>query len=1074
MRILAIRGSNIASLTEFDIDFQAEPLRSAGIFAITGPTGAGKSSLLDAMCLALFQRAPRLDDLSGREAKVESRFGEIGQADIRNLLRRGSDTGHAECDFRGGDGRAYRARWGYRAAKRKGAAVQEEMSLVRLDDGQVLAGSSSRKGEFQGQILSLLGLTYNQFMRTVLLAQGRFAEFLRSNEDDRADLLEKLTGTEVYGRISKRIYERTAQALEQVANQERDREGLALLDPEELDRRSHRLGELEADLPRAEARREETRRFLEAIGRLETLRRTRAELSREREATRSKREAAARELAEAKARWELAEQQALQAQPRIAVARELDAALETARGVQVQRAQALAEAVRVVEQVEGRYRELCASRDEVAKAIGLDRKWLDEKRLKLEPLAENWGLWQEKLRQADRHRAEESEAEVSRAASAVALQQAVARCDAVSGELSRMALDEGPGVEELHASLAAISGRRGILQAALPILEARAELGVGEQELSERECALPGLESRAKELEASWSRAKRVLDETRSALSGDVEHLRAALRDGTPCPVCGSADHPWATALPALNALVERQAQAEAAARVAYESSRQERDRAVAQVEAQRRVLVPLRKKAGSAEVDERLVQELQGREDPVEWVDDRLVELGERERGDLARLTTLRRRDEVRAGLAEAQTKRDLARAALDRDLARLEVAQAAMESCLALLDKPFGSAAWRTRWLENPAFAKQVTDSVEEFVVRRESLDRNLRREEPLAAAIATQSEVVKARQAEVSACREESEASRDAVDALLERRRSVLEGRAVPEVVSMLEMELRTARGRHDEVRDAHDRAAVGAASLEGRAIETERQERAETEELRRRGVVLDVGPEEATDPAGWAEPARRKMTELEASIAATRREAAELAIGLARDAENRGRAGEIGRKLSALREVHAQWSLLCDQVGSADGKKFKRIAQQFTLEILLEEANAQLVTVAPRYSLRMLGSSMHFGVLDHENYGELRPVQTLSGGESFLVSLGLALGLSRMAGGEISVESLFIDEGFGTLDAETLRCVMVALSSLHAQGRKVGLITHVEEMKEQIPVRIEVVKLGQGASRVEVRG
>ncbi|MEK7393895.1 MAG: AAA family ATPase, partial [Fibrobacterota bacterium] len=89
MRILAIRGSNIASLTEFDIDFQAQPLRSAGIFAITGPTGAGKSSILDAMCLALYQRAPRLDDLSGRETKVESRFGEIGQADIRNLLRRG-------------------------------------------------------------------------------------------------------------------------------------------------------------------------------------------------------------------------------------------------------------------------------------------------------------------------------------------------------------------------------------------------------------------------------------------------------------------------------------------------------------------------------------------------------------------------------------------------------------------------------------------------------------------------------------------------------------------------------------------------------------------------------------------------------------------------------------------------------------------------------------------------------------------------------------------------------------------------------------------------------------------------
>lgn len=143
-------------------------------------------------------------------------------------------------------------------------------------------------------------------------------------------------------------------------------------------------------------------------------------------------------------------------------------------------------------------------------------------------------------------------------------------------------------------------------------------------------------------------------------------------------------------------------------------------------------------------------------------------------------------------------------------------------------------------------------------------------------------------------------------------------------------------------------------------------------------------------------------------------------------------------------------------------------------QYTLEVLLEEANLQLRSIAPRYSLIRLGSSMHFGVSDHESYQEVRPVQTLSGGESFLVSLALALGLSHMAGGELSVESLFIDEGFGTLDGETLQGVMAALSGLHAQGRKVGLITHVEEMKEQIPAQVRVVKLGQGASRIEIVG
>ena len=113
-------------------------------------------------------------------------------------------------------------------------------------------------------------------------------------------------------------------------------------------------------------------------------------------------------------------------------------------------------------------------------------------------------------------------------------------------------------------------------------------------------------------------------------------------------------------------------------------------------------------------------------------------------------------------------------------------------------------------------------------------------------------------------------------------------------------------------------------------------------------------------------------------------------------------------------------------------------------------------------------------MHFGVLDQEQFGELRPVHTLSGGESFIVSLALALGLSEMASSEIHIESLFIDEGFGTLDSTTLQSVMTALAGLHSQGRQVGLITHVEEMKQQIPVRIEITHESQGASRVCVIG
>jgi exonuclease SbcC len=181
-----------------------------------------------------------------------------------------------------------------------------------------------------------------------------------------------------------------------------------------------------------------------------------------------------------------------------------------------------------------------------------------------------------------------------------------------------------------------------------------------------------------------------------------------------------------------------------------------------------------------------------------------------------------------------------------------------------------------------------------------------------------------------------------------------------------------------------------------------------------------------------------------------------------------------AQNLQKDVEAQSKIVFRWNLLNNEIGKADGSAFKEIAQAFTLEILLEHANSQLKQMTNRYTLKQINESLMFGVIDRDFYDEERPVHTLSGGETFIVSLALALGLSAMTSAGLSIESLFIDEGFGTLDSETLKSVMMALSSLHSQGRKVGLITHVEEMKEQIPVSIVVQKVGQGKSRVEVIG
>ncbi len=225
MRILAIRGCNLASLAgEFEIDLAHGALASAGVFAIVGPTGAGKSTLLDAMCVALFDRTPRL---TNRSTVVVGRGDDdpaaLGAQDVRTLLRRGASAGWAEVDFESGDARRYRARWSVRRARgaSDGRFQSQQVTLTAIDGGEQLGGT---KTETLEAIHQRLGLSFEQFRRSALLAQGEFAAFLRSEGKDRSELLERMTGTELYSQLSVRAHVKAALAEQRL----RERQGAAL------------------------------------------------------------------------------------------------------------------------------------------------------------------------------------------------------------------------------------------------------------------------------------------------------------------------------------------------------------------------------------------------------------------------------------------------------------------------------------------------------------------------------------------------------------------------------------------------------------------------------------------------------------------------------------------------------------------------------------------------------------------------------------------------------------------------------------------------------------------------------
>ncbi|WNG14318.1 AAA family ATPase [Cystobacter fuscus] len=302
MKILAIRGRNLASLVDdFALEMDQPPLDRMGLFAITGATGAGKSTLLDAMCLALFDCTPRLVQGSG---VLVGRAGEdekvrVKDTDARGMLRRGAVEGFAEVEFLGRDGRRYRAKWSvHRARERLDGTIQlPEMSLVDVASGQRFG---AKKSEVLKAIEEKLGLSFEQFRRSALLAQGEFAAFLRAKKDDRAELLERMTGTEVYSRMSIAAHKRKQQvdaALEKLA---RGVEAISLMSEEE--RRQQEEG-----LAREEAARAEAQAVQSRAEHAVRWYRTRAELAaREREAE-AERERAGRALQDAEPRrleWE--------------------------------------------------------------------------------------------------------------------------------------------------------------------------------------------------------------------------------------------------------------------------------------------------------------------------------------------------------------------------------------------------------------------------------------------------------------------------------------------------------------------------------------------------------------------------------------------------------------------------------------------------------------------------------------------------------------------------------------------------------------------------------------------------
>ena len=1199
MKILAIRGCNLASLAgEFEIDLSHGALGGAGVFAIVGNTGAGKSTLLDALCVALFDRTPRLTNHStvkvGRGADDKAL---LGAQDVRTLLRRGTSQGWAEVDFESGDARQYRARWSVRRARGQsdGTLQDEQLTLTAIEGGERFGGT---KTETLKAIHARLGLSFDQFRRSALLAQGEFAAFLRADGKDRSELLERMTGTQIYSRLSVAAHVKAALAEQRLRDGRAAALAIAVMDePAEQAIRA----ELEnASAAAAVARRRHAAAVEAARWIAEAQRRTRdlAEAGAEHAAARAALVAAEADRAELALRrraellrpvWDEAarlERGALAAAAEVTSVE--DAAAHAAHDLAAiaerrARIAAMHEPVRAARIAAGIV-ERSATADQgepAARTAADDAAWLAA-RAALAPEIAAWpelearfaqhGALGDAIAALDRALGEhtESKGKLERAhkvlageVQAAAHKHEEAKRKAASYSQKRgLTLDAARRLEdEARTRLGEVERLVAIAAAARAALGALEEIDRGLAEITARVAG--GAAERRTLAEAHRlayalrAEQARVVEELRRAAG--YEHARAELIDGDPCPLCGATEHPWRTRgalddviASAEGRLATTQAELDAIATQvaaitardqhdARERARLTRDRAAA-VAGTGSAITVWRDQLGA--LGELLLVDDPGLPAAEALAADRQAQA--KKKLEDARMTRSQTEAATKAA-QDAQAEVQLCQVAVDQlagKLGELDRRRAELDATIGRARGERASrfehhatlarelAAAMARWMaalpadDTPRRGRgggargsvAADPTLEVALVARLAASAPLRRvpddlsSSPLAIvriAMAAVAQAFRERAERIA----HADAALSAAAAAIEREARDVD-RAVAEHTARrgaaetrrdeLYRELADANARLDAARGAAgfgadelrrllsadpSRVDVLAERLAALDRKVERTRAVVTERERHVAEHAAARPvRDATlDPAGdlfGARPTADHHTArlaaeaadvdaLAAAVVAAERRAAELAATLAADAAARARRAAQLADVAAAEASAEIDRILGDVIGSHDGKLFRSFAQSLTLDSLLAVANAHLEELAPRYQLeRVPRHDLELQVIDRDLGSEVRSVQSLSGGESFLVSLALALGLSSMSAHDVRVRTLLIDEGFGTLDPATLDSALSVLDALQATGRQVGVISHVPALVERVGAHVRVVQRGGGRSEVIV--
>jgi len=1234
MRILSLRLKNLNALKgEWKIDFTQSPFIDNGLFTITGPTGAGKTTLLDAICLALYHQTPRLGAISTSN---------------NDIMTRGTAECLAEVEF-DIKGKAYRAFWSMRRARGRadGNLQSADVELAEVESGKVLATQVRPKSE---EIEKLTGLNFARFTKSMMLSQGDFAAFLNANEADRAELLEELTGTEIYGHISQAVHQQFSDAKQKKKEFALKLEGVTLLSEEqvtELQQEQNNtkqkvtalnqtLSELqqqhtwqqavksnEASLHQAKQAQHTANSAIEEakddLDRLqqsepaETLRMPYAQRNAlQQDVTTYQRRlndktAQLPDLQGKKAQHLADVNKAEQA---LAVAKQQNTALEKRINVHVipldnqiaQHVSAQQKANEAAQRSKASVNTLTATREQTESASAENKaklkaleSYLDE-HSSLGDIAEFISGWSETARylESEQQQLKTQQQQVDDEGQALAtLDDSIAKSNQVLSELTQK--DDAEKVQLASSEKALAAALNNTSKASLQKerdvklhhWDNLIRLGHVQQRYISNQQDIASLNTQKSELanalkqqQDERSALADAYRETRSnlkdvealiALDAEVAHLRAQLKEGEPCPVCGANEHTTSSVAIDVPETVKKrdylkqqlddieQKGAKAKDSVTQtELTLSQIDKQHQKAMSQHNELLENWKQLASelsadvpsfTQVDIHIAQSVANFTQQFKMrLDEINAQLANIEHAEQALTAATQRASQAHNALNAAQTEKTMLtqqRKTLAKQIGAQNTELAnktkAMEQRFAALCETMqehgasfskdsatsNSIAHLTTWLfekadalktykQNQQLHGSLKDELQGVSEKLLLLNRDIESEqkqlnETLSQLAQHEEELVTLRkhreeifpEADIDSARNKAKANIDSAEQGVNQHRAHLQH--IETTLSRLEAEIAQLNDQISEKQQA---------LLEA------------TEQFNRQLVASPFSDEQAFSKALLDEGTRKTLVELEQRLTRQKQQAdlqldhafttlqslqnqehAELwqqelnehgpqwvESRMAEHAQQRdgllSALGQIDQQLNANNQAREKQQQLVDEmaafetfydditylhslIGSASGDKFRRFAQGLTLDNLVQLANQQLDKLHGRYQLiRKENEGLALSVLDTWQGDVVRDTKTLSGGESFLVSLALALALSDLVSHKTSIDSLFLDEGFGTLDAQTLDVALDALDNLNASGKMIGVISHIEAMKERIPTQLKVIKRnGVGLSALE---